>query len=462
MDLLAVGLGLSLEQHVVLGRETNTGTEDVLHGSALLGEGVDDLGTVGDHGGLEHVGEDGEDRVEGGILGHVLGLVLNTSHELGQDDQIQDQGRGQERVLAGVVHRDGVATTHEDLRDVLVQGTLGVTDGGDVLDDDQVIGMLILLVEEVVGSDHVVNNVGLGDLLGAELLGSGQVLAVVVTEMVVRSNGDGLDTSVDEEVDNNGLDLGLARLEVITSNVDGVTLSELDASRNKGVLGGTVDEGGVLEDRGDGKDGRGRDLLVGILDSLEQVVGGIVDAIDERRETLGVGGPDNDHLVEVVGGLEVTNIGTDVLDVGLLVRAGDDVVGAVRLVGGDKVGVVDGGEGLEGLHLGLDLALEVVIEDLGAGHGVSEVQARDIPTAEDEVVGVNHGEDVVEGNVDVVALDIDSELQGRSLDDGAKVVGFLDTLLGVPGQLAAVGDDGGGQGRSVVSTPADHHETRKK
>lgn len=201
---------------------------------------------------------------------------------------------------------------------------------------------------------------------------------------------------------------------------------------------------------------------MGLLDSLEQVVGGVVDAIDERRETLGVGGPDDNDLVKVVSSLEVADVGTDVVDVGLLVRAGDDVVGAVGLVGGDKVGVVDRGEGLEGLHLGLDLALEVVVEDLGAGHGVSEVQARDIPTAEDEVVGVNHGEDVVERDVDVVTLDIDSKLQGRSLDDGAKVVGLLDTFLGVPGQLAAVGNDGSGQGRSVVSTPADHHETSKK
>lgn len=53
---------------------------------------------------------------------------------------------------------------------------------------------------------------GLGDLLGAELLGGRQVLAVVVTEMVVRDDGGGLDAGRDEEIDEDGLHLGLAGL----------------------------------------------------------------------------------------------------------------------------------------------------------------------------------------------------------------------------------------------------------
>ena len=458
-NLLAVSLELGLEQHLVLGRKTDASAEDVLHGRALLGQGVDDLGADGDKGSLEHVGQDGEDRVEGSVLGHVLSLVLDTGHELGQDDQVQDQGRGQEGILAGVVHGDGVASVHENLGNVLIQSTLGVTDSGDVLDDNQVIGVLTLLVKDVVSSDHVVDNVRLGDLLGTELLGGRQVLAVVVTQMVVRGNGEGLDTGVDEEVDNDRLDLGLARLEVITSNVDLVTLSKGNASGNEGVLGGSVDEGSVLQDGSNGEDGRGRDLLVRSLDSVQQVVGGVVDALDQRGETLSVGGPDDNDLVEVVGSLEVADVSTDLLDVGMLVSAGENVVSTVRLVSGNEVGVVDGREGLEGRELLLDLTLEIVIQDLGTGHGLGQVQGRDIPTAEDHVVGVDHGQNVREGNVDIVTLLVNSELQGRSLDDGSKVVGGLDTLLGVPGKLAAVGDDGGGQGRSVVSTPADHHET---
>jgi len=162
---------------------------------------------MGDHRGLQHVRENRQDRVEGAKLGHVLGLVLNAGHQLGEDDKIQDQRRGKERVLAGVVHRDGVAAAHEDLRDVLVQSALRILDGWDVLDDDQVVGLLTLLVQDVVSSNHVVDDVRLGDLLGTELLGSRQVLAVVVTEMVVGRDGNGLDTGVDEEVNDDGLDL---------------------------------------------------------------------------------------------------------------------------------------------------------------------------------------------------------------------------------------------------------------
>ena len=45
-------------------------------------------------------------------------------------------------------------THHEDLARVLVHRPLRVPDGGDVLDDDDVVGVLALLgVEEVVGVD---------------------------------------------------------------------------------------------------------------------------------------------------------------------------------------------------------------------------------------------------------------------------------------------------------------------
>lgn len=82
---------------------------------------------------------------------------------------------GVRRTLAGVVHGDGVVATHEDLGGVLVEGTLRVADvrdvpsvrlekcamsgkDGGVLDDDAVVGVLVGLVEDVVGANHVVND----------------------------------------------------------------------------------------------------------------------------------------------------------------------------------------------------------------------------------------------------------------------------------------------------------------
>lgn len=43
-----------------------------------------------------------------------------------------------------------------------------------------------------------------------------------------------------------------------------------------------------------------------LLDSLDQVISGVVDTRDDVSITLGVGGPENDDLVEVVLCLEVS------------------------------------------------------------------------------------------------------------------------------------------------------------
>ena len=48
-------------------------------------------------------------------LGGLLEACLDAREELGQDDQIHDDGRGQQGVLTGVEQRDGVAAAHEDL-----------------------------------------------------------------------------------------------------------------------------------------------------------------------------------------------------------------------------------------------------------------------------------------------------------------------------------------------------------
>lgn len=91
-------------------------------------------------------------------------------------------------------------TVQENLGIVLIKRTLVVTDSGHVLDDNAMVGMLAFLVKDVVGSNHIVDHVGFGDLLGAELLLRAQIHTVVVAEMVVAGNGGELDTGVDQEV----------------------------------------------------------------------------------------------------------------------------------------------------------------------------------------------------------------------------------------------------------------------
>lgn len=195
---------------------------------------------------------------------------------------------------------------HEDLGIVLVKGTLIVTDCWHVLDDHSVVRMLSGLVQDSICFDHVIHDIGLGDLLGAELFLGAQVHAVIVAEMVVASNGGEFDTSVDHEVNQSRLHLSLTGLEVIATNESAMLLSKLNGTRNKGVLWGAVDEGCFLEDTSNGKDSRWGDFLVARFDSFHEVVSGVIHALDYVGVTLGIGGPLNNDLVKAMGLFEFT------------------------------------------------------------------------------------------------------------------------------------------------------------
>ena len=363
------------------------------------------------------------------------------------------------KTLQTMHSRNNLVSTHEDLSVVFIQSTLVVSDSRHVLDDNAVVGVLTLLVQDRVSLNHVINDIGLGDLLGAELLLGAQVLAVVVAQVVVAGNGGQLDTSVDEEVNEGRLHLGLARLEVVTTDVGIVLLGELNGTRNKGVLGRTVDERGLLQDRCNSKNGGRRNLLVTLIDSLQKVIGGIVDTRNDIGVTLSVGGPHDDDLVKTVLLLELADIITDVLNVGSgSLRAFDDVVGTILLVGSNEVRVVDGRQRNHLSHLLLDLGLESRLKNLSAVHGLCKVQLADIPTANDKVIRVDHGEDIMEGNVDVfVGLGISTKLEGRAHNERAIVVGLARTFLGFPANVATVGNDTSGDSGTVVAAPSDQH-----
>lgn len=56
--------------------------------------------------------------------------------------------------------------------------------------------------------------------------------------------------------------------------------------------------------------------------------------------------------------LKVTNITSNMLEVLLLVRSRDDIVGSVTLVSSDEIWIVDGRHGYDRLHVGTELFLE--------------------------------------------------------------------------------------------------------
>ena len=148
------------------------------------------------------------------------------------------------------------------------------------LNDNHVIRVLTLLVEDRVGGHHVVDDVALRDLLRPELLGCRQVLAVVVAQVVVADDGGELETRRDEEVGEDGLDLGLTSLEVISTNVDVVLQGEVENTRNKGVLRRAVDVWHSFENARHGEDCGWGNLGLTLLDGLEEIGGGVVDSRD--------------------------------------------------------------------------------------------------------------------------------------------------------------------------------------
>jgi hypothetical protein len=473
---------LVLQSHVRLGLKTNTGTENVGQSSTLLGQSIDDRSARWSQGRLEHEAEDAENAVEVAkilLLGlaSLVGAPLDTGHHLGDEDQVDNEWRGKQRVFADIEDADGLMAAHEDLGVILVESTLVIANRWHVLDDDAVVWMLALLVQLGIGSDHIIDNIGLGDLLGAELPVRAQIHAVVVAEMVVAGNAGELDTGVDEEVDEGRLHLGLARLEVIAANVSLVLLSKLDGSRNKGVLGGTIDEWSTLENGGNSEDGRRRDFFMSFFDGLEQILGSVIDTLDEVGVTLGIGSPLNDDLVQVIRSLEVAvlPIRTELLD--QLVSSIPDVfanlfyvfpgclgsrnqvISTLFLVGSNEVWVVNGWERSHSSHFLLDKLLQGRLQDGGSVQGISQVESANVPSADNEIIGVHHWKHLVEWNINLQAgLGIRAELDRGSHEQGTIIVGFLLALFGLPAQSTAVGQDPSSDCGAIVSTPADQHD----
>ena len=100
---------------------------------------------------------------------------------------------------------------------------------------------LALFIKHAPGlTDHVVDHVALGDLLGPELRRRGEVVPVIVAQVVVGHDGLWLDARIDEKVDQHGLELGLSGFEVVAADENLLLLGQLNASRYKSVLRGAV------------------------------------------------------------------------------------------------------------------------------------------------------------------------------------------------------------------------------
>ena len=138
----------------------------------------------------------------------------------------------------------------------------------------------------------------------------------------------------------------------------------------------------------------------------------------------------------------------------------ENVVCTLFLVGGDEVRVVDAGEWLHPRHFLLNKVLQRRLEHLSTVHSLGKVHAANVPPSDYKIVGVDHGKDFVERDIDLLAgLGFRTEFHGGSHDHGAIVIGSTRTLAGVPCQALTVGNDACRDGGTVVPTPSHQHHT---
>ena len=102
----------------------------------------------------------------------------------------------------------------------------------------------------------------------------------------------------------------------------------------------------------------------------------------------------------------------------------------------------------------------MIIEILGTGHGLVHRRPGDVPSIKDEVVGMDHGQDIGNGDVHVLGRGrVRAHADGRCAEKRTDVVRLLDAGLGVPGNVMTIGQNGGAEGGPAVATHTDHHET---
>ena len=195
-----------------------------------------------------------------------------------------------------------------------------------------------------------------------------------------------------------------------------------------------------------------------ILDSFEEVIGGVVDAFEDLAEALCVGSPENEDLVQVVVLFHVANVFADLGKVDTLVIAWQDVIGPVGLVGSDKLRIVYSGKGCNIFHAVFKLELEVDVEYLSPTHGLSHIGLRDVPAAHNEVLSFSHWENVLHWDV-YLLVSGRTDLDRRALSDRAEEVGLLLAALGAPCHLLAVRNQTSGDGSTIVATKSDQHDT---
>ena len=249
--------------------------------------------------------------------------------------------------------------------------------------------MLDLVVDVAVevgvelGLEDVVEDAEFGDFLGLEGLGVVEDLAVAVAEDVGGVPAGDAEHAGLEGGGEDGLDEGLAGLEVLAADGGVHLFGQLaEGGDVDGEVGGSVGEGDAFLEGGPGVEHGGGDAGVVFDEAALEGFEGLVDG-GLLEEDLGGAAPDHD--LAVGAGLELGDVVADLVGEVALVFAGLDLLAGEAL---DVVLVEDGGHGLDGFEEGAHGLELVAVEDVGGFGGVVEVAAEDVPAGEDDVVEI--------------------------------------------------------------------------
>ncbi len=208
--------------------------------------------------------------------------------------------------------------------------------------DDRSVFVAFDLMWTIVGRTRVsiqTYNRRLGDLLRSKLFLRTQVLAIIIAQMIIRTDGQGFDPSVDQKFGQDRLDLCLTRFEIVTTDKTLKTFRKLDTTWDESVLRRSVDVRYSFQDGCNSENGWRRYFWVGLANCFEQIVGGIVDPWNDICVSFRVGCPENDYLVKFVVGSEFSNVSSKMIEVSLFVVARNQVVRTISLIGSDEIRV---------------------------------------------------------------------------------------------------------------------------
>ena len=277
--------------------------------------------------------------------------------------------------------------------------------------------------------------------------------------MVVTYNTQRTNPSLDQELCENALDLGLTGFEIIAPNERLILLGEVDTSRHKCILRSTVDERDSFKNTTDCEDRRRSNFRMIGFHTLEKVFSRIVDTRNDLGIPFRISGPNNDNFIQIMFCFERLDIIANMLDMRPLVIAGNQVIRTSRLIGGNESRIVNRRK-WRVLRKSLgDLALDIVIQNFGASHCRCQIERTNIPSTQDEIVWMDHGDDFVDRSIDVVAVRIDAQFHGRRLCDTTIIIRLDQAVFGLEADLVAVGCDCSSQCTPIIASPSNHHKT---